>query len=127
MSAEEQIRRLMGRYIQAHDTHDVDTMVTLFAADGLFANANGDFKGSARIREFFDGSRSRATADRKGKLLIANSIITVDGDNADAFSDVVGLQRLGEDPWTVRLVAQYADKFVRYNGEWVFVEKRVLT
>src|SRR6476646_6726383 len=85
MSAEEQIRRLMGRYIQAHETHDVDTMVTLFAADGLFANANGDFKGSARIREFFDGSRSRATADRKGKLLIANSIITVDGDNADAF------------------------------------------
>ena len=93
MSAEEQIRNLMGRYIQAHDTHDVETIVNLFTEDGLFANPNGEFRGHARIREFFEGSRSRATPDRKGKLMCANSIITVDGETASALTDVVGLQR----------------------------------
>ena len=127
MSAEEDIRRVMGRYIQAHDTHDVETILTLFAEDGLFANQNGDFKGHAGVREFFEGSRARATPDRKGKLMCANSVITVAGDSATAVTDVVGFQRVGEDPWTVRLVAQYADKFVRRNGEWLYAEKRVLT
>jgi uncharacterized protein (TIGR02246 family) len=126
MSAEEQIRQLMGRYIQAHDTHDVDTMVTLFTDDGLFANPNGEFRGQARIREFFEGSRSRATPDRKGKLMCANSIIAVDGDTASALTDVVGLQRSGDEPWAIRLVAQYDDRFVQHNGEWRYAEKHVL-
>jgi uncharacterized protein (TIGR02246 family) len=127
MSAEEQIRRVMGRYIQAHDTHDVETILSLFAEDGLFANSNGDFKGQARIREFFEGSRARSTPDRKGKLMCANSVINVDGDAADALTDVVGFQRLADDPWTVRLVAQYADRFVRRDGTWLYSEKRVLS
>jgi hypothetical protein len=128
MSAEEQIRHLMGRYVQAHDTHDVETMLTLFAEDGLFANPNGDFQGHAGIREFFAGSRARATPERKGKLLCANSIITLHGeDAAEALTDVVGIQRIGDDPWTIRLVAQYADRFVRQGDTWRYQEKRVLT
>src|SRR5215471_10196966 len=101
MSAEEQIRRLMGRYIQAHDTHDVDTIVNLFTDDGLFANQSGEFRGQARIREFFENSRSRATPDRKGKLMCANSIISVDGETASALTDVVGLQCSGDSPWAI--------------------------
>jgi uncharacterized protein (TIGR02246 family) len=126
MSAEEQIRQLMGRYIQAHDTHDVETIVALFTDDGLFANQNGEFRGQARIREFFEGSRSRATPDRKGKLMCANSIITVDGETASALTDVVGFGREGESPWSVRLVAQYDDRFVHRNGQWQYAEKHVL-
>jgi uncharacterized protein (TIGR02246 family) len=126
MCAEEQIRQLMGRYIQAHDTHDVETIVKLFTHDGLFANQSGEFRGHARIRQFFEGSRSRATPDRKGKLMCANSIITVDGETASALTDVVGLQRTGDTPWTIRLVAQYDDRFVQDNGEWRYAEKHVL-
>ena len=40
MSAEEAIRRVMGRYIQAHDTHDVEGILKLFAEDGVFTNQN---------------------------------------------------------------------------------------
>jgi uncharacterized protein (TIGR02246 family) len=126
MSADEQIRNLMGRYIQAHDTHDVETIVNLFTADGLFANQNGEFRGHTRIREFFDGSRSRATPDRKSKLMCANSIITINGETATALTDVVGLQRSGDAPWTIRLVAQYDDRFVHRNGDWRYAEKHVL-
>ncbi len=126
MSAEEQIRHLMGRYIQAHDTHDVETIVNLFTDDGLFANPNGEFRGEARIREFFEGSRSRATPDRKGKLMCANSIISVDGQSATALTDVAILQRTGDAPWAIRGVAQYDDRFVVRNGEWRYAEKHVL-
>jgi len=128
VSAEEQIRRTMGRYIQAHDTHNVDAIVALFVEDGLFTNTRGDCRGHAAIREFFENSRTRAQSmpDRRAKLLCGNSVITVDSDAADALTDVVGFQRSGSDPWSVSLVAQYADKFVRHNGKWLYAEKRVL-
>jgi ketosteroid isomerase-like protein len=128
VSDEEQIRRTMGLYIQAHDTHDVDAIVALFVEDGLFANTRGDCRGHAAIREFFENSRTRAQAmpDRRAKLLCGNSVITVSGDSAAASTDVVGFQRTAGEPWNVSLVAQYADKFVRRNGDWLYAEKRVL-
>src|SRR5215207_7633296 len=128
VSAEEDIRRTMGRYIQAHDTHDVEAIVSLFVADGLFSNTSGDCRGHAAIRQFFENSRARATAaGRRGKLLCGNSIITVDGDTADVLTDVVGFRRVGDADWQVYLVAQYADKFVRQGETWLYKEKRVLT
>jgi uncharacterized protein (TIGR02246 family) len=128
MSAEDEIRRLMGRYVQAHDTHDVDTIVGLFASDGLFANDSGDYHGHTRIREFFERSRARATPDRKGKLMCANTVITLTGeDTAEALTDVAGLGQVGDEPWTIRLVAQYADTFVRQDDAWRYQVKRVLT
>jgi ketosteroid isomerase-like protein len=128
MSAEEDIRRTMGLYIQAHDTHNVDAIVDLFAEDGLFANSGGDCRGHTAIRGFFENSRVRAHTmpERRAKLLCGNSVITVNGDAADALTDVVGFQRNGSDPWAVSLVAQYADKFVRRNGQWLYAEKRVV-
>ena len=126
MSAEEQIRHLMGRYIQAHDTHDVENVMALFTDDGLFANQNGEFPGHARIKEVFVGSRSRATPDRMGKMMCANSIISVDGETASALTDVVGFGRNGDAPRSIRLVAQYDDRFIHLNGEWRYTEKHVL-
>ncbi|MBV8715069.1 MAG: nuclear transport factor 2 family protein [Chloroflexi bacterium] len=126
-TAEEEIRRLMGRYIQAHDTRNVDAIVPLFADDGLFTNEAGEWSGRDRIREFFENSRARAVPGRRSKLMCANSIISVDGEQAEALTDVVGFRSDDNGPWQVSLVAQYADKFVRRDGEWRYAEKRVLT
>lgn len=52
MSAEEDIRRTMGRYIQGHDTHNVEAILAEFADDGEFINPAGTFTGKARVREF---------------------------------------------------------------------------
>ncbi|MBV8085036.1 MAG: nuclear transport factor 2 family protein [Chloroflexi bacterium] len=126
-TAEEDIRRLMGRYIQAHDTHDVDGVVAVFAEDGVFAAGSGEWKGRARVREFFDSSRARAAeSGSRGKLMCANSIISVRGDTAEALTDVVGYGAEREGSWQLRLVAQYRDKFVRREGEWLYAEKQVV-
>jgi hypothetical protein len=129
VSAEEQIRRTMALYIQAHDTHNVDAIVALFVEDGLFANSGGECQGHAAIRQFFENSRARAQTlpERRSKLLCGNSLIGVDGDSAVTLTDVVGFQRNGSEPWNVYIVAQYADKFVRRKGRWLYAEKRVLS
>ena len=62
MSVDEQIRNLMGRYIQAHDTHDVETIVNLFTEDGLFANQSASFAATLA-----SGSSSTAL-DREPRL-----------------------------------------------------------
>ena len=117
----------MGRYIQAHDTRNVEAIVPLFAEDGVFTNEGGKWSGRDRIREFFENSRSRAVPGRRSKLMCANSIITVEGDRAEALTDVVGFRSDDNGPWQVSLVAQYADRFVRSEGQWRYAEKRVLT
>jgi uncharacterized protein (TIGR02246 family) len=113
----------MGRYIQAHDTRNVEAIVPLFAEDGLFTNDAGEWSGRDRIREFFENSRVRSVPGRRGKLMCANSIITVDGEQAAALTDVVGFRSDDNGPWQISLVAQYADKFVRRGGEWRVLEQ----
>jgi ketosteroid isomerase-like protein len=127
MSAEEDIRRTMGRYIQGHDTHNVEAILAEFADDGEFINPAGTFTGKARVREFFEGSRANAPAGRKGKLMCANSIIEVEGDSAKALTDVVGFRKEGDAPWAPYLVAQYADTFAKRGDKWVYLQKVVVS
>jgi ketosteroid isomerase-like protein len=127
VSAEDQIRQTMARYIHAHDSHEVDAIVACFAPDGVFASATSAREGQSAIREFFEASRARSTsANRQMKLMCGNSVIDVDGDTAAALTDVVGFERIGGEPWRVFLVGRYADKFVQRGNEWLYREKRVL-
>ena len=115
----------MGRYIQAHDTRNVDEIVKLFAEDGVFVGGRSEWRGRARIREFFEHSRATAAPGSRMKLMCANSIITVQGDRAEAITDVMIFRAEGDGPWQVPQAAQYSDKFVLTSGEWLYAEKNV--
>ena len=115
----------MGRYIQAHDTRNVDEIVKVFAEDGAFVSSSGEWRGRARVRQFFEQSREQAAPGSRMKLMCANSIITVVGDHADAITDVMIFRADGDGPWESRQAAQYADKFVLRSGEWLYAEKHV--
>ena len=58
--------------------------------------------------------------------MCANSIITVDDETASALTGVVGFGRSSDAPRSIRLVAQYDDRFVHRNAEWRYTEKHVL-
>ncbi|HEU0167821.1 MAG TPA: nuclear transport factor 2 family protein [Chloroflexota bacterium] len=122
---EEAIRRTMGRYIQAHDTRNVDEIVNVFAEDGAFINSRGEWRGRPAIREFFEHSRTTAAPGSRMKLMCANSIITVEGERAAAVTDVMIFRAEGDGPWHVPQAAQYADTFVLTAGEWLYAEKNV--
>jgi uncharacterized protein (TIGR02246 family) len=122
---EEDIRRTMGRYIQAHDTRNVEDIVKVFAEDGAFVTSRGEWRGRAAVREFFEHSRATAAPGSRMKLMCANSIITVDGDKAEAVTDVMIFRAEGDGPWHAPQAAQYLDKFVLRSGEWLYAEKNV--
>jgi uncharacterized protein (TIGR02246 family) len=133
MSPEEEIRHVMAAYVQAHDRYDTETILSLFAPDGLFAAhaptplpRSGEYRGHEALRKFFDGSRATAAANPgvDSKLVCSMPLIEVDGDVAEATTDVIGVRAAGGD-WTVNIVAQYADKFVRRGGRWLYAEKHV--
>ena len=115
----------MGRYIQAHDTRNVDEIVKVFAEDGAFVNSRGEWRGRAGVRQFFEQSRAQAAPGSRMKLMCANSIITVHGDRAEAITDVMIFRSDSDGPWESRQAAQYADKFVLRGGEWLYAEKHV--
>ena len=70
--------------------------------------------------------RSAATRSA-GKLLCANSIITVDGESAEALSDVVSLVSDTPDGiWRIDRLVKWRDRFVRRQGTWLYLDKRVL-
>ncbi len=115
----------MGRYIQAHDTRNVDEIVKVFAEDGAFINSRGAWRGHAGVREFFERSRATMVPGSHMKLMCANSIITVDGDSAEAITDVMIFRQEGDGPWAPTQGAQYHDKFVHTGGQWLYKEKNV--
>jgi hypothetical protein len=127
LSAEDEIRRTMGLYIQAHDRLDIDTMVSLFAEDSLLVNAAGEHRGRSAIRQFYATWRAAWPPDRVGKLMCGNSLMLVHGGIAEALTDVVSFQVSGTGPWVVNSVAQYADKFEKIHGQWQYAEKRAVS
>jgi hypothetical protein len=131
MSAEEEIRRALNSYIRAHDRHAVDEIVALFADDAVFTSSHagpaGPCVGIAAIRQFYERSRDRQPPGRRVKLLCANSIITVDGASAEALSDVVSLVSDTPDGiWRIDRLVKWRDRFVRRQGTWLYLDKRVL-
>ena len=126
MSAEDGIRRAILEYTQAHDIYDTDGLVQVWAEDGLFATPSAQYRGHASIRDFHEGRRARAEADVQNRLMAADPLITVHGSTAEALTSVIGLRRTKDEPWTVTLFAQWADKFAERGDKWLFTERRVL-
>jgi ketosteroid isomerase-like protein len=126
MSPEEDIRRVMAMYVHTHDTHDVEGMLELYSEDGLLVGSAGPLKGRAAICAYHAARRDRAVSDVRERLLCGNSVIKVDGDRAEALTDVVGFRKEADGPWTVAFFAQYLDKFVSIDGNWLYTEKRVI-
>jgi uncharacterized protein (TIGR02246 family) len=126
MSPEERIRQVMAIYVHTHDTHDVEGMLELYTEDGLLVGSAGPLQGRAAIGAYHSARRNRATTDVRERLLCGNSVITVDGERADAVTDVVGFRKEADGPWSVAFFAQYLDRFVSIDGDWLFTEKRVV-
>lgn len=59
--------------------------------------------------------------------MCANSIIEVDGDSANALTDVVGFRKEGDAPWAPYLVAQYQDTFTKRGDKWLYLKKVVVS
>ena len=126
MSAEDGIRRAILQYTQAHDVYDTEGLVRLWAEDGLFITPRGEFRGHQAIREFHEARRARAAPGVQSRMFGADPLITVNGSTGHAITSVIGLQRAGEEPWSVSFFAMWEDRFAQAGDRWLFTERRVL-
>ncbi|MCI0769637.1 MAG: nuclear transport factor 2 family protein [Chloroflexi bacterium] len=120
LDALDQIRQLASRYALALDTRNLDDMVALFVDD---VRVGREGSGREELKRWFTQSFSTF---KTSIHFVGNHVI--DFDDADHARGVVycrdELDR-GNDEWMVGVI-QYWDAYVRRDGRWYFVRRRLM-
>jgi uncharacterized protein (TIGR02246 family) len=125
MTDEEEIRRTLATYPKRVDDRDSTGFSECFAEDGRIYSSSGVFQGRAEIKGFLESLYASRPLNRHFKHVWANSAITIDGDTADAVSDILVFECLTGTPWQMNIVARHIDKLARQpDGRWLYTEKR---
>jgi ketosteroid isomerase-like protein len=112
----DEIRQLAYRYAWAVDSRDLDALVALFVPD---VRVGRDASGRDALRESFDTS---LRAIGVSILFVGNHII--DFQDPDHASGIVYCRGLIQDGTrVVEQAIQYRDRYVRRDGEWLFVRR----
>ena len=115
----EAIKQLKARYCEiCDDTHNPDTIGSLFAEDGIWESGDfGKAQGHEGIRELFVGFRELFIFSQHN---ITNPIITVNGDRATGVWYLFGPWTHTENDKAIWMTARYDDDYVKVNGEWKY-------
>jgi ketosteroid isomerase-like protein len=122
MQIEHECSRLIKVYCNSIDAHDVDRLIAVFAADGVWQRPNSaPLRGHAAIRDFVDHHGTGSVSAH----YVTNIVVDVD-DNEHASSNAYALVFRGKGsadagplPLSLpRLVVHYRHKFTREGGEW---------
>jgi hypothetical protein len=122
LEEKEAIRDLMYRYCFTTDREaDPDKWAGLFTEDGIWDGAEfGRMQGHDALKAFMVKATSGGGAGFRHNM--ANMLIDVDGDTAQARSYFTLLQVGPEGPKPF-YAGYYEDKFVKQGGEWLFSER----
>lgn len=119
---DQHIRRTLAQYSQWCDDGRFDEWEQLFTDDARLVFADQTTVGRPAIREYME--RVQAPAAR-GKHLIANSLVDVDGDTASAVTDYLFI-RASKDGLAMVASGRYYDELVREGSQWRF-RRRLIT
>jgi hypothetical protein len=124
MSDLETIRNLIARQAQLRDDNRPEEWVEAYAADGSFWGPDGlEYRGHEAMLEWF---RRTHKGHWFGMHLLSQPAIEVDGRDATASTDVVGVMPNGDGGFAVAWVARYHDRFRRDDaGTWQYTERRI--
>jgi uncharacterized protein (TIGR02246 family) len=126
MSDGDDIRRTLALYAVAHDQLDLEAYVALFAEHARYIARGVTHDGRDAIRTFIGGIYGKRPAEHRMKHLYANSVIEVNADRANATSDFIAYECLGDGPWQINMIGQCVDKLVKQDGKWLFEERRIV-
>jgi uncharacterized protein (TIGR02246 family) len=116
----EEIRQLYARYCHAGDSGDCDAFAACFTENAV-VDANGSVStGREAIRKTCESYRP-VYATTPMRHVIANSVIQVNGDEAQADSYFL-LLASGEHPGILR-TGTYCDQLRRVDGRWYLSER----
>jgi 3-phenylpropionate/cinnamic acid dioxygenase small subunit len=117
----DEIRNTLARFCQCLDDRRFEEFSQTFAEDGSF----NDRVGRDTILKWIQGAELATMPELKRKHAVVNVIVNVQGDRAQATSDLVMFDQLGSAPWTIR-VGRYNDELVRQpSGEWLIAKRHL--
>jgi ketosteroid isomerase-like protein len=117
----DEIRNTISRFCQLLDERRFEEWSRTFAEDGAF----GERVGRATILSWIQGAELATRPELKRKHAVVNAIVDVHGDRADALSDLVMFDQVGDGPWAIR-IGRYTDELTRQaDGTWLFARRRL--
>jgi uncharacterized protein (TIGR02246 family) len=119
----EEIRQLIARYCHHVDKYEAAEFAALFSEDGVLDSGGNKTQGTEALRNFVERMRSSPQVSPM-RHIVTNVVIDVVGDEATSQSYIVLL--LPGSPTRIGLTASYDDRLRRVDGQWRFVERRII-
>jgi uncharacterized protein (TIGR02246 family) len=120
MTDEEGIRRTLALYSQLCDDGRFDEFAQLFAADAEFRVMGMVHQGREAIQTFMAAAQG---PEARGKHITSNTVISVDGHTARAFTDYLFVAT----DKTITNIGRYHDALVREpDGVWRFQVREIV-
>jgi 3-phenylpropionate/cinnamic acid dioxygenase small subunit len=126
MIAQEEIRRVLGLYVQRLDDRDFEGCAALFAADGTYVSRTGEDRGRSAIRSSLEDMCSAQPRGWRTLHHLSSPVINMVADSeAEVVTDLVLYECFDDLPWGIRETGRHRDRLVLNDGLWLFSEKRV--
>lgn len=122
MSDHDEIRALLVRYCHLCDDGDFEDFADLFDEEATFTVMGEVHEGRAAIQEFMTAS---LPPEVRGKHLISQPLISVDGDTASAATDYAFVGRT-PDGLGITSTGRYIDRLVRHGGRWLLAAREIV-
>ncbi len=117
----EEIRDLLNEYGRTLDRRDLSAYSRLFAADGEWEGGLGAAKTPEGIRSMLEAAIGPGPPRFAGAYhIMSNMVISVDGEEATAWSRWTWVTQGPEGQPTVTRAGYYDDSLVREDGRWKF-------
>ena len=126
MSDVDEIRRTLALYSRYNDEKDSTAWSELWTANGSVMDRSGKYVGRPAIKAFVDNINVE-NPDRDTLHFCANSVIALNGDTAEAHTDIVFVSRPNNPTgaWLVGSINHYTDQLVRHGSQWFFQDRRI--
>lgn len=121
-SDHEAIRTTLARYCHRCDDGDFERFAELFTDDATFTVLGATQHGREQIRTWIEAS---LPPEVRGKHLISEPAIELDGDEARAATDFVFVGRAG-DGYAITSAGRYLDRMQRVEGAWRIASREIV-
>jgi uncharacterized protein (TIGR02246 family) len=126
MIAQEEIRRVLGLYVQRLDDRDFDGCAELFAPEAAYVSRTGEHRGRSAIRSTLEDMCSTQPRGWRTVHHLSSPVIDMLGDSeAEVVTDLVVYECFDDLPWGIRETGRHRDRMVLNDGLWLFSEKQV--
>ena len=116
---ESAIRRLLADYCHLLDDGRVEEWIALFDEDVVFVVMGNRLRGRDDVRSFIEPTQQE---DDRGRHMLSEPVIEVDGDTARVATDYVFVSRTN----TILSTGRYLDVMRRAPDRWCFASREIV-